>query len=124
MIQITLKGDVRSFESGITPAEIAQGIGAGLYKAACAARINGKVCDLRTPITADCELEILTFDDVDGKLGQPAGLRQQEQKLWDQPDMQWQPEQGCELFAPCLPAGEARGVEAGSVHCIAFRCRV
>ena len=67
MIQVTLKGDVRSFESGVTPAEIAKGIGAGLYKAACAARVNGQVCDLRTPLTADCELEILTFDDADGK---------------------------------------------------------
>ena len=39
----------------------------GLYKAACACRIDGVVCDLRTPLTRDCKLEILTFDDPAGK---------------------------------------------------------
>ncbi len=68
MVKVTLKGDVREFESGITVAEIAKSIGAGLYKAACAGRIDGKgYVDLRTPITQDCSLEILTFDDADGK---------------------------------------------------------
>ena len=67
MIQVTLKGEVREFESGITVAEIAKSIGMGLYKAACAGRINGKAVDLRTPVTEDCEVAILTFDDPDGK---------------------------------------------------------
>ena len=67
MIQVTLKGEVREFESGITVAEIAKSIGMGLYKAACAGRINGKAVDLRTPVTQDCEVAILTFDDSDGK---------------------------------------------------------
>ena len=40
MVKVTLKGDVREFESGITVAEIAKSIGAGLYKAACAGRID------------------------------------------------------------------------------------
>ena len=68
MVKVTLKGDVREFEAGVTVAEIAKSIGAGLYKAACAGRINGKgSVDLRTPICEDCSLEILTFDDADGK---------------------------------------------------------
>ena len=67
MIKVTLKGDVREFESGISVAEIAKSIGAGLYKSACAAKVNGKVCDLRTVLNDDCEVEILTFDDPDGK---------------------------------------------------------
>ena len=67
MIKVTLKDNVKEFEPGITVAEIAKSIGMGLYKAACAARVNGKVCDLRTPLTEDCEVEILTFDDTDGK---------------------------------------------------------
>lgn len=68
MINIELKGGVvKEFESGITPAEIAKSIGAGLYKAVCAAKINGKVVDLRTPIEADSKVELLTFDDADGK---------------------------------------------------------
>ncbi len=67
MITINLKGSPKEFEAGITPAEVAKSIGMGLYKSACAARISGQVRDLRTPITEDCDLEILTFDDADGK---------------------------------------------------------
>ena len=67
MIQVNLKGSEKEFESGVCVAEVAKSIGMGLYKAACAARVNGKVCDLRTPLTEDCEVEILTFDDTDGK---------------------------------------------------------
>ncbi len=68
MIQITLKNDVvKEFDSGVTVAEIAKSLGMGLYKAACAAAINGKVCDLRTPVIEDAKVEILTFDDEDGR---------------------------------------------------------
>ena len=68
MIKVTLRDDVKEFESGITVAEIAKSIGMGLYKAALGGRINGEYCDLRTPVTEDCELEIVTFgDDLDGK---------------------------------------------------------
>ncbi len=41
--------------------------GASLYKSACAAKVNGNVCDLRTLLNENCEVEIITFDDVDGK---------------------------------------------------------
>ncbi len=67
MIQISLKGEPREFEAGVTPAEVARSIGMGLYNAACAARVDGKVVDLRTPLQQDCALEILTFDDPEGK---------------------------------------------------------
>lgn len=68
MIQVTCKGgNVLQFEAGVTVAEVAKSIGAGLYKSACAGRVNGKVCDLRTPLTEDCELAILTFQDEEGK---------------------------------------------------------
>lgn len=66
-IKLTLRGDVRKYQSGVTAFEVAQSIGAGLAKAACAAKLNDKVIDLRTPITEDAELSILTFDDPDGK---------------------------------------------------------
>ena len=66
-IQVTLKGDVREFSTGISVAEIAKEIGAGLYKAACAGKINGEVVDLRTPVQEDCTLEILTFQDAEGQ---------------------------------------------------------
>ncbi|MEE0873043.1 MAG: threonine--tRNA ligase [Ruminococcus sp.] len=68
MIQVELKGGViKEFESGVTPAEIAKSIGMGLYKSVCAVKINNEVKDLRTPITEDCKVELLTFDDPDGK---------------------------------------------------------
>ena len=66
-IKLTLRGDVREYQCGITAFEVAQSIGAGLAKAACAAKLNDKVIDLRTPITEDADLSILTFDDPDGK---------------------------------------------------------
>ena len=68
MINVTLKGGVvKEYENGITAMEIAKDLGMGLYKAACVAKINGEVKDLRTPLNEDCELQILTFDDDDGK---------------------------------------------------------
>ena len=67
-MNIELKGGVvKEFEPGTTPADIAKSIGMGLYKSVCAAKINGEVCDLRTPITEDSAVELLTFDDEDGK---------------------------------------------------------
>ncbi|MBO5105515.1 MAG: threonine--tRNA ligase [Clostridia bacterium] len=68
MINITLKGGtVKEFEAGVTPYEVAKSIGAGLAKAVCAATVNGKEADLRTPLNEDCALELLTFDDDYGK---------------------------------------------------------
>ena len=67
MIQVTLKDDVRSYEPGVTVYEVAKSIGAGLAKAACAGRVDGEAVDLRTPLTKDCKVEILTFDSTDGK---------------------------------------------------------
>ncbi len=67
-MKITLKdGVVREFEAGKSAFDIAKEISGGLAKAACAAKIDGKVCDLRTTVDKDCELEILTFDDEDGR---------------------------------------------------------
>ena len=67
MVKIDLKGQVKEFDQGVTAAEVAKSIGMGLYKSACAAKIDGTVCDLRTPIEKDCSLEILTFDTAEGK---------------------------------------------------------
>lgn len=67
-MRITLKDNVvKEYQNGTTAFDIAKDISAGLARAACAARINGKVCDLRTCINEDSSLEILTFDDEDGK---------------------------------------------------------
>lgn len=68
MINITLKGgDIRQVAENTTVDALCREISMGLYRAACAARVNGAVVDLRTPLTADCTVEILTFDDPDGR---------------------------------------------------------
>ena len=67
MIQVDLKGTIKEFEAGVSAADVAKSIGMGLYKSACAARVNGEVCDLRTVLNKDCTLEILTFADKDGQ---------------------------------------------------------
>lgn len=64
MINIKLKdGAVKQYEENTTPAQVAKSLGAGIYKAACAARLNGELVDLRTPIKEDSTLEILRFED-------------------------------------------------------------
>lgn len=66
-VKVSLKGDVKEFEKGITVAEIAKSIGMGLYKAACACEIDGVYSDLRTAVDKDCAVEILTFESEGGK---------------------------------------------------------
>lgn len=67
-MKITLKdSSVKQYDSAMTAADIAKDISMGLYRNACACKINGEVKDLRTVIDSDCALEILTFDDEDGK---------------------------------------------------------
>ncbi len=68
MIEITLKGGtIKTYDAPVSAADVAKDIGMGLYKSACAARVNGEVCDLRTELTDSCALDILTFDDEDGR---------------------------------------------------------
>ena len=67
-MRITLKdGSVKEYESATTAAEITKDISMGLYRNACCCRINGAVKDLRTVVDSDCEFEVLTFDEEDGK---------------------------------------------------------
>jgi len=68
MINITLKnGDMLQVDGNQPAYEAAKQISMGLFRNACAVRINGEVCDLRTPLTQDCSLEILTFEDEEGR---------------------------------------------------------
>ena len=68
MLKITLKsGDIMEVAAGTTVDTLCREISMGLYRNACAARVNGAVVDLRTELTADCQVEILTFDDLDGR---------------------------------------------------------
>lgn len=68
MINLKLKdGSVREAEPGISAADAIKEIGMGLYKAACCVKINGKTCDLRTPLTEDCDFEVMTFTTDEGR---------------------------------------------------------
>ncbi len=67
-MKITLKdGSVKEYGSPMSAADIAKDISMGLYRNACVCRINGEVKDLRTVVDGDAELEILTFDNEEGK---------------------------------------------------------
>lgn len=67
-MKITLKGGtVKEYEGAKTILDIAKDISEGLSRAATSAKVNGEIEDLRTEISSDCELEILTFDSEDGK---------------------------------------------------------
>ncbi len=67
-MKITLKdGSFKEYESAMSVIDIAKDISEGLARMACAAELNGEVVDLRTVVDADCELNILTFNDEAGK---------------------------------------------------------
>ena len=68
-MKITLKdGSVKEYASAMSVIDIAKDISEGLARAACAGEVDGKVVDLRTVISEDCNLNILTAAD-------PAGLK-------------------------------------------------
>ncbi len=63
-IRLTLPdGSVREVPAGTTARQVAQSIGAGLARAAVAARVDGQVRDLDRPLTADAPFAILTEKD-------------------------------------------------------------
>lgn len=67
-MNITLKdGSVLQFEKGICALDIAAKLSNKLKKAALAAKVNGTLTDLTTPINDDSTVEILTFEDPEGK---------------------------------------------------------
>src|SRR5690554_6171726 len=69
MITITFPdGSTREYESGVTGSEIASSISAGLARQALAVRVDGEVWDLMRPIEKDAAVEILTWDDPDGRM--------------------------------------------------------
>ena len=68
MINVTFPdGSVRSYESGTTAYQIAESISPRLAKDCLAASINGETRDLSLPITEDVSLQLLKWDDAEGK---------------------------------------------------------
>jgi threonyl-tRNA synthetase len=59
-------GSQRHFDHPVTADEVAGSIGAGLRKAALAARVNGKLVDTAHVIATDANLAIVTDKDADG----------------------------------------------------------
>lgn len=66
-MKVTLKdGSVKEYDGGIAVIDIAKDISEGLARVACAGEVNGSTVDLRTVLTEDCELNILTANEEKG----------------------------------------------------------
>ena len=66
-MKVTLKdGSSKEYASAMSIYDIALDISEGLARVACAGEVDGEVKDLRTTITTDCTLNILTANDAEG----------------------------------------------------------
>ncbi len=66
-MKITLKdGSIKEYNEAMPIYDIARDISEGLLRSACAAEVDGEVVDLRTVISKDCELNLLTVSDPKG----------------------------------------------------------
>ena len=65
---ITLKdGNKKEYASPMSIIDIAKDLSDGLARVACVGEVDGDVCDLRTVVDKDAEVNILTFDSDAGK---------------------------------------------------------
>ncbi|MDN3670907.1 threonine--tRNA ligase [Echinicola jeungdonensis] len=68
LINITLPdGAVKQFEKGTTGLQIALSISEGLARNVLATKVNGEVWDATRPINQDAEVQLLTWNDKEGK---------------------------------------------------------
>mgnify|MGYP003665417418 FL=1 len=68
MIKITLPdGSIREYEKGVTPMDVAKSISEGLARNVLAAKTNGKVIDANRALETDVTLQLLTWNDEEGK---------------------------------------------------------
>ena len=68
MINITLPDKtVKQYKKGTTALEIAREISEGLARNVLAAKVNGEVSDATRPLEGDASLQLLTWNDDDGK---------------------------------------------------------
>ncbi|GJM33250.1 MAG: threonine--tRNA ligase [Saprospiraceae bacterium] len=68
MINITFPdGNVRQYEKGVTAMEVAQSISQGLARNVLSAKVDGEVWDANRQIEKDVTLQLLTWDDKEGK---------------------------------------------------------
>ena len=68
MINVTFPdGAVRQYEQGVTALDIAKSISEGLARKVLGATVNAQVWDATRPINEDATLQLLTWNDKDGK---------------------------------------------------------
>src|SRR3954466_8105855 len=68
MIKITFPdGNIREFPEGTTALEIAKSISEGLARNVLSAKVNGEIWDATRPINSDATVQLLTWDDREGK---------------------------------------------------------
>ncbi|SFT69701.1 threonyl-tRNA synthetase [Lishizhenia tianjinensis] len=68
MIKVTLPdGSVREYDKGSTALDVAKSISEGLARNVLAAKVNGEVQDAFRPINEDVDLQLLTWNDTEGK---------------------------------------------------------
>ncbi len=66
-MKITLKdGSVKEYSEAKSVYNIAKDISEGLARVACAGEVDGKIVDLRTELSDDCTLNIVTANDAEG----------------------------------------------------------
>lgn len=61
-------GSEKEYAQPMSVLDIAKDISEGLARNACAGQVNGETVDLRTVVSEDSDLNILTFNDEEGKL--------------------------------------------------------
>ncbi|MEQ8925259.1 MAG: threonine--tRNA ligase [Fulvivirga sp.] len=68
MIKITLPdGTIKEFNKGITSHDVAMSISEGLARNVLSAKVNGEVWDSSRPINEDATVQLLTWNDNEGK---------------------------------------------------------
>ncbi|HZK09150.1 MAG TPA: threonine--tRNA ligase [Bacteroidales bacterium] len=68
MIKITLPDNsIRKYEAGVTGLEIASSISEGLARNVLSAKVDGEVWDATRPIDHDAHVQLLTWNDKEGK---------------------------------------------------------
>ncbi|WP_276502281.1 threonine--tRNA ligase [Terrimonas pollutisoli] len=68
MINITFPdGAVRQYEKGVSALDVAKSISEGLARKVLAANVNGQVWDATRPINDDATINLLTWNEKDGK---------------------------------------------------------
>ena len=67
MFTITLRGDKKEFDSPVSVYEIASSISEGLARVALGAIVDGTVVETGYIVNKDCDVEILTFENDEGK---------------------------------------------------------